>query len=78
MSFPNLGPPCCMPRPKMMRTSCTLRGRLQYIVAIGPFQKRKRKKMINRKEKPKSDEYIVSLCLRQRVENFEVHSNEIP
>ena len=41
-------------------------------------KKKKKKKMINKKEKPKSDEYIVSLCLRQRVENFEVHSNEIP
>ena len=30
---------------------------------------------MNKNEKPKSDEYIVSPCLRQRVE---VHSNEIP
>ena len=50
MSFPNLGPPCCMPRPKMMRTSWTLRGRLQYILAKGLFQK-KRKKRKKRKKK---------------------------
>ena len=82
MSFPNLGPPCCMPRPKMMRTSWTLRGRLQYILAKGLFSyfifekkkkrndKKKKEKKKRKKEKPKSDEYIVSPRLRQRVENF--------
>ena len=73
MNFPNLGPPCCMPSPKMMRTSWTLRGRLQYIQAKGLFQKKKKKKideMMNKNKKPKGDEYIVSPCLRQRVENF--------
>ena len=39
MSFPNLGSHCCMPRPKMMRTSWTLQGRLQNILAKGLFQK---------------------------------------
>ena len=43
MNFPNLGPPCCMPRLKMMRISWTLRGRLQYILAKGLFQKKKKK-----------------------------------
>ena len=42
MNFPNLGPPCCMPRPKMMRTLWTLRGRLQYILAKGLFKKKKK------------------------------------
>ena len=40
MNFPNLGPLCCMPRPKMMRTSWTQRGRLQYILAKGLLQKK--------------------------------------
>ena len=44
MSFPNFGPPCCMPRPKMMRTSWTLRGSLQYILAKWLFQLKKKKK----------------------------------
>ena len=44
MNFPNIGPLCCMPRPKMMRTSWTLRGRLQYILAKGLPQKKKKKK----------------------------------
>ena len=44
MNFLNLGSPCCMPTPKMIRTSWTLRRRLQYILAKGLFQKRKRKK----------------------------------
>ena len=73
MNFPNLGPSCCMPRPKMMRTSWTLRGRLQYIQVKGLFQKKKKKKideMMNKNKKPKGDKYIVSPCLRQRVENF--------
>ena len=42
MSFPNLGPLCCMPRPKMIKTSWTLRGRLQYILARGLVQKKKK------------------------------------
>ena len=68
MNFPNLGPLCCMPRPKMMRTSWTLRGRPQYILAKGLFQKKVKK--VNKNEKPKGDEYIVSPCLRQMVENL--------
>ena len=70
MNFPNLRPPCCMPRSKMTRISWTLRGRLQYILAKGLFQKKKKNEMMNKNEKSKGDEYIVSLCLRQRVENF--------
>ena len=56
----------------MMKTSWTLRGRLQYILAKGLFQKKKKKKseIVNKNEKPKGDEYVVSPCLRQRVENF--------
>ena len=38
MNFHKFGPPCCMPRPKMMRTSWTLRGRLQHIPTKGLFQ----------------------------------------
>ena len=73
MKIPNLGSHCCMPKPKMMRISQTLRGRLQCILARGLFQKNKNKnknKMMNKNEKPIGDEYIVSPCLRQRVENF--------
>ena len=44
MNFLNLGTLCCMPRPKMMRTSWTLRGRLQYILTKEPLQKKKKKK----------------------------------
>ena len=40
MNFPNLGPLYCMLRPKMMRTSWTLRGRIQYILAKGLLQKK--------------------------------------
>ena len=69
MKLPNLGSICCMPRPKMMRISQTLRGRLQYILARELFQEKKNDEMINKNEKPKGDEYIVSPCLRQRVEN---------
>ena len=57
MSFPNLGPPCCMPRPKMMRTSWTLRGRLQYILAKVLFSyfifEKKKSEMIKKKRKKK-------------------------
>jgi len=31
-----------------------------------------------KREEPKGDEYIVSPCLRQNVENLKVHSNESP
>ena len=50
MNFPNLGPPCCMPRPKIMRTSWTLRVRLQYILAKGLFQKKKKKDELKKKK----------------------------
>ena len=70
MNFPNLGPPCCMPRPKMIRTSWTLRGRLQSILARGLFQEKKNDEIMNNNEQPKSDKYIVSPFLRQMVENF--------
>ena len=57
MSFPNLGPPCYMPRPKMMRTLWTLRGRLQYILAKGLFSyfifEKKKSEMIKKKKKKK-------------------------
>ena len=33
-------------------------------------KKKKKNEMMNKNEKSKGDEYIVSLCLRQRVENF--------
>ena len=39
MNFPNLGPPCCMSRPKMMRDSQDLRGGPKYVLAKGLFQK---------------------------------------
>jgi len=50
MKFPNLGPLCCMPRPKMMRNSWTLKERLQYILARKLLKKnddnkRKKKKI---------------------------------
>ena len=71
MEFPNLGPFCCMPRPKMMRISQTLRGRLQYILAKRLFQNNNNNNNNEmKKEEPKSDEYIVSPCLRQKVENL--------
>ena len=72
MNFPNLGSLGCMPRPKIMRTSWTLRGRLQCILANGLLKKKKMMKMNNemKKRKPKGDEYIVSPCLRQKVENL--------
>ena len=62
MKFPNLGPLCCMPRPKMMRSSWTLRGRLQHILAKGLLQKMNDNNEMKR-EKPIDDEYIVSPCL---------------
>ena len=44
MKLPNLGSLCCMPRPKMMSISWTLRGRLQYIPARGLLKKIQKKK----------------------------------
>ena len=71
MKFPNLGPPCCMPRPKMMRNSWNLKGRLQYILASRLLQKKKKNDDNEwKKEEPKGDGYVVSSCLRQRVENM--------
>ena len=68
MKFPNLWPFCCMPRSKMMKISWILRGkRLQYILVRGLLQKIDDNEM---KKESKVDEYIVSLYLRQRVENF--------
>ena len=69
MKFPNLKPPCCMPRPNMMRIPWTLRGRLQcrargLLKKINKYISDNKKK----KEDTKSDEHIVSPCLRQRVE----------
>ena len=68
MKFPNLGPPSCMPRPKMVRNSWTLRGRLQCILARRPLPKNDDNEL--RKEEPKSDGYILGPYLRQRVENL--------
>ena len=72
MNFPTLGSLGCMPRPKIMRTSWTLRGRLQCILGNGRLKKKKMMKLNNemKKRKPKGDEYIVSPCLRQKVENL--------
>ena len=72
MKSPNLRPLCCMPRPKMMRNSWTLKGRLQYILARRLLQKKKKKNDDNevKREEPKGDEYIVSPYLRQMVENL--------
>ena len=64
MKFFNLGPPCCMPRPKMMRNSWTLKERLQYILARELFKKKKDDNNEMKKEEPKGDEYIVSPYLR--------------
>ena len=70
MKFPNLGSLCYMSRPKMMRISQTLRERLQSILARGLFQEKKNDEIMNKNEKLKCDEYIVSPCLRQRVEKI--------
>ena len=69
MNFPNLGSPYYMPRPKMIRNSQTLRGRLQCILARGLFQKDD-DEIMNKNEKPKGDEYIESPYLREMVENL--------
>ena len=70
MKFPNLGPLCCMPRPKIMRISWTLKGGLQYVLTRGLLKKINKYISDNKKKKEdtKSDEHIVSPCLRQRVE----------
>ena len=71
MNFPNFGPPCCMPRPKMMRTSWALKGRLQYILAKGLFQKKKKKsEMMIKNEKPKG--LKISKCILMKA-----HENKI-
>ena len=70
MKFPNLGPPCCMARPKMMRNSWTLKGRLQYILAKGLLQKNENDDNEWKKKEPKCDGYMVSPYLRQRFENL--------
>ena len=52
MNLHNLGPPCCMLRPKMMRNSWTLRGRLQNFLARGLFQEKKKgDEIMNKKRK---------------------------
>ena len=62
MKFPNLGPPCCMPWPKMMRILWILKGRLQYILTKGLLKKNDDNEQ--KKEEPKGDEYIVTPYLR--------------
>ena len=57
MKFPNLGPPCFMPRLKMMKSSWTLKGRLQYILARGLIKK----KMIIMNGKRKSTKVMDTL-----------------
>jgi len=58
MKFPNFGPPCCMPRHKMMRNSWTLKGRLQYILARRLLKK---KIIIKKKKKKKSPKVMDTL-----------------
>ena len=72
MKFTNLRPPYCVLRPKMMRNSWTLEGRLKCILVRGLLLKKKKMMMImnGKKERPKGDGYIVSPYLRQKVENF--------
>ena len=41
MKSPNLGPLCCMPMPKIMKNSWTLKEMLQYILVEGYFKKKK-------------------------------------
>ena len=62
MKFPNLRPPCCMPRSKMMRNSWILKERR--------LQKKKKFDDDEITKEPKGDEHIVGLYLRQRVENL--------
>ena len=54
----------------MIRTLWTLRGRLQYILAKGGPLQIIIIIIIMKREEPKCDEYIVSSCLRQMVENL--------
>ena len=70
MKLPNLGSLCCMPRPKMMKISQTLKGRPQNILARGLFPKKKNDEIMGKNEKHKSDENIVGQILRQRNEKF--------
>ena len=70
MNLPKLRPLCSMPRPKIIRTSWNLKGRLQYILANRLLQEREKTNNEMKKEEPKGDEYIVSPCLRQKVENL--------
>ena len=51
MKFPNPRPPCCIPRPKMMRNSWTLKGKLQYALERGLLQKKKKMMIMNEKNK---------------------------
>ena len=55
MKFPNLGPSCCMPRPKMMRNSWTLNGGLQYILTRRLLKKKKKKLIIMNEKKIKKN-----------------------
>ena len=52
-----------------MKTSWTLRGRLQYILANGLLKKNENNNEM-KKEEPIGDEYIVNPCLRQKIENL--------
>ena len=70
MKFSNLGPPYCMPRPKMMRKSWTLKVRLQYILARGLLQKNENDDNEWKKKEPECDGYMVRPYLRQRFENL--------
>ena len=53
MKFPNLGLSCCMPRPKMMSNSWTLRGILQYSLARGLLKKNDDDNGMKKKKSPK-------------------------
>ena len=62
----NLGPPCCMPRPVMMRDSQALSGGSQYVLARGPLQKenfKKRRKSFAKKKslKKKKKSFVIFL-----------------
>ena len=69
MNFLNLRPLCCMPRPKIMRTSWTLWGQPQYILVKGLLQKNDDDSKM-KKEEPNGDDYIIGPYLSQRVENL--------
>ena len=68
--FPNLRPPCCMPRSKMMRNSWILKERLQCILARRLLKKKKKIDDDKKTKEPKGDGHIVGLYLRQRVKNL--------